>query len=308
MGRPPSSYRASSTPDAARILQPAPTQEEFLQSPTRQGTVVPGRSGDRPRREVRARFLARVATARRRALLVDYDGTLAPLTADRARAVPYPGMRAALATVALARRRTAIWIVSGRSVDELGSLLGLDRLVDVWGSHGMERRSRHGRWSGAPPDGAAAALLDSVGRELARRAGRALVERKRYGLAVHERGAEPAGYRAAVAALREIEGEAAGQGLALVPFDGGLELRPRGFHKGLVVERAFGELGDDAAVAYLGDDATDEDAFAALRGRGLSVLVRREPRRTRAELCLRPPGEVLDFFEAWAEACRADAP
>ncbi|HYX19436.1 MAG TPA: trehalose-phosphatase, partial [Thermoanaerobaculia bacterium] len=91
------------------------------------------------------------------------------------------------------------------------------------------------------------------------------------------------------------------------PFDGGLELRPRGFHKGLVVQRAFAEFGTDAAVAYLGDDATDEDAFAALRGRGLPVLVRGAPRRTRADARLRPPDEVLEFLEAWAGACRAAA-
>ena len=250
-----------------------------------------------------AGFFERVRTAPRRALLVDYDGTLSPLTADRAHAVPYPGMRAALATVALARRRTAIWIVSGRTVDELDRLLELERLVDLWGSHGMERRSRHGRWSGPPPDRPAAAFLERATRRLTRCAGGA-VERKRYGLALHERGADPDAFRSAAEALREMEPEAARHGLSVAPFDGGLELRPRGFHKGLVVERAFAELGGDAAIAFLGDDATDEDAFDALRGRGLAVLVRPEPRRTRAAVRLRPPAEVLGFFEAWAEACR----
>lgn len=283
-------------------------QEDFLHFSMRQRGAATSHPGGRPPEGARNGFFRRVAKARRRGLLVDYDGTLAPLTADRARAVPYAGVRAALATVALARRRTAIWIVSGRTVDELETLLGLERLVDLWGSHGMERRSRHGRWAGSPPDDSAAALLELVSEALVRRAGPGLVERKRYGLAIHERGAEPGAYRAAAAALREIEPEAARRGLSLAPFDGGLELRPRGFHKGLVVERAFAELGEDAAVAYLGDDATDEDAFAAVRGRGLPVLVRREPRRTRAEVCLRPPGEVLEFLEAWAVACRADAP
>ena len=274
--------------------------------PMRRGARSPKRPEERP--GDRAGFFGRVTAAPRRALLVDYDGTLAPLTADRVHAAPYPGMRAALATVALARRRSAIWIVSGRTVDALDRLLGLERLVDLWGSHGMERLSRHGRRSGPPPDEAAAAFLESAAKTLVRRAGAAPVERKRHGLALHERGADPEAYRSASAALRELEPEAAAHGLALAPFDGGLELRPRGFHKGQVVERAFAELGGDAAVAYLGDDATDEDAFAAIRGRGLPVLVRPEPRRTRAEVRLRPPGEVLDFLGAWAEACRAAAP
>ena len=97
-------------------------------------------------------------------------------------------------------------------------------------------------------------------------------------------------------------------GLELQAFDGGVELRPRGFHKGRVVERAFAELGPGAAVAYLGDDRTDEDAFEAIAGRGLAVLVRPENRPTRAEAWLRPPGELLDFLEEWNAACSSDRP
>ena len=40
-------------------------------------------------------------------------------------------------------------------------------------------------------------------------------------------------------------------------------------------------VGAEAAVAYLGDDRTDEDAFAALRDRGLAVLVRSRRRDKR---------------------------
>ncbi|MGE5413578.1 MAG: trehalose-phosphatase [Syntrophomonadaceae bacterium] len=246
-----------------------------------------------------------MAAARRRALLLDYDGTLAPLTSDRAHAVPYPGIRAALTTIALARRRTTVWIVSGRTVADLARLVGLERLVDLWGSHGMERRSRHGRSTGVPAVPTADAFLDGVAVALERGGAGALVERKPYGLALHGRGADPGTWREASALLQELSAEAAGHGLALAEFDGGLELRPRGFHKGLVVESAFAEFGADAAVAYLGDDRTDEDAFAALRGRGLPVLVRSAARHTAAEEWLRPPAEVLEFLAGWTAACLA---
>jgi trehalose 6-phosphate phosphatase len=248
-----------------------------------------------------------VSTARRRALLLDYDGTLAPLTSDRAQAVPYPGIRAALATLSLARRRTSIWIVSGRVVSDLSRLVALDRLVDLWGSHGIERRTRHGVWVGPAPSREASAFLDAAAAALVRQGAEAFTERKRYGLALHRRGADPARYRAARTILvRRFGDQARRHGLELCPFDGGLELRPLGLHKGLAVEGAFDELGDDAAVAYLGDDRTDEDAFAALRGRGLSVLVAPNPRRTRADAWLRPPGGVLDFLADWNAACSGE--
>ena len=268
-------------------------------------------SGLRPllRRADLSGFFARVGKARRRALLLDYDGTLAPLSADRAHAVPYPGIRAALVTISLARKPTAIWIVSGRVVSDLARLVGLERLVDLWGSHGIERWTRHGFRVGPEPERAAAAFLDAAAAALARQGAQDLIERKRYGLALHRRGADRVRYRAAHAALaRRLAPAASRHGLQLLPFDGGVELRPRGLNKGLAVERAFAELGGDAAVAYLGDDRTDEDAFAALRGRGLPVLVRSAPRRTLAEAWIRPPGEVLDFLGDWNAACAASAP
>ena len=55
----------------------------------------------------------------------------------------------------------------------------------------------------------------------------------------------------------------------------------------------------DAAVAYLGDDLTDEDAFVAVRSRGVAVLVRPRCRPTVADVWLRPPDELLEFLRHW---------
>jgi trehalose-phosphatase len=254
-------------------------------------------------------FFARVQAAPRRALLIDYDGTLAPLTADRRHAEPYADMRSALVEVAVAARPTAVWIVSGRGVGDLARLVRLDHVVDLWGSHGLERRTRQGCWAGPAPDPAASSFLDEVTGFLGAQGAGALTERKLHGVAIHRRGSDPALYETAREAL-EIRFAPAGvaHGLELLPFDGGLELRPRAFHKGQVVDRAFAELGHDAAIAYLGDDRTDEDAFAALRGRGLPVLVRPEPRETRAAAWLRPPGELLAFLKEWNAACSSASP
>ena len=254
-------------------------------------------------------FFARVAAAKKRALLIDYDGTLAPLTADRRHAEPYPGMRSALVELALARRPTSVWIVSGRGVGDLARLARLDHVADLWGSHGLERRTRQGCWAGPAPEREASSFLDGVCAYLAEQGAAALTERKLHGVAIHHRGADPAVYEGAREAL-ETRFAPAGRAhdLELLPFDGGLELRPRAFHKGQVVEKAFAELGADAAVAYLGDDRTDEDAFAALRGRGLPVLVRPEPRKTEAAAWLKPPEEVLDFLREWNAACSSSPP
>ncbi|MEO8441126.1 MAG: hypothetical protein ABI547_01435 [Betaproteobacteria bacterium] len=59
------------------------------------------------------------------------------------------------------------------------------------------------------------------------------------------------------------------------------------------------EMGCGAPVAYLGDDAADEAAFAALRGKGLAVLVGRQSRPTAADILFAPPAELIDFLVRW---------
>jgi trehalose-6-phosphatase len=57
-------------------------------------------------------------------------------------------------------------------------------------------------------------------------------------------------------------------------------------------------------VAYLGDDLTDEDAFAAVGDRGLSFLVRGEARASNARYWLRPPEELLEFLDGWLASAK----
>ena len=70
-------------------------------------------------------------------------------------------------------------------------------------------------------------------------------------------------------------------GLDLLEFDGGLEIRARKAHKGDAVRGFLDEISPSAPVAYLGDDMTDEQAFQAMGVRGITVLVRPEWRETR---------------------------
>lgn len=128
------------------------------------------------------------------------------------------------------------------------------------------------------------------------------IERKPLSVALHWRGLSPGKIEAIRAmALDYLPRLIKGTDLALHEFDGGVELRPRGITKASVVETILAEVRTEA-VAYLGDDFTDEDAFAALRGRGLGVLVRDELRETKADLWLRPPDELLDFLRRWERA------
>jgi trehalose-phosphatase len=234
-------------------------------------------------------------------LALDYDGTLAPFRIDPMEAVPYPGMREALAKI-LASGSTRVVLISGRRAEEVRDLLGVRPAPEIWGVHGRQRL-----W----PDGRCTIEPVTPSEEQAVKAAAAWVEHSGYGLrmenkpgslAVHWRGLpeeEIARARhAAQAAIRPIAERA---GMSLLEFDGGVEIRPPEPNKGSVVRGLIREQKDPKAFAYLGDDSTDEDAFEAMRGTGaMSVLVRPEWRETAAEVWLRPPDELLEFLEMWA--------
>jgi trehalose 6-phosphate phosphatase len=250
-----------------------------------------------------ADFFRRLQTAPARALLLDYDGTLAPLRVRPAEAQPYPGVRELLDAL-IADGGTRVVIVSGRWTRDLLPLLGLKRLPEIWGSHGWEQLRPDGGYAvGRMNESALRQLVeaDTWTGEIEALGGRC--EMKPGGLAIHWRGLNPesvAGIRELVFRnwrLQEME-----KNLAWHDFDGGIELRLPGRNKGYAVDTVLAEMPADTLAAYLGDDVTDEDAFQAIRGRGIGVLVRPEYRASRAGFWLTPPEQLLDFLRRWRAA------
>jgi trehalose-phosphatase len=246
----------------------------------------------------------RVAAAPGRLLMLDYDGTLAPFREARDEAVPYPGVRERLEGLA-AEPAGRVAIVSGRAVEHLAPLIGIDPLPEIFGSHGFEHRTVDGRLEQRQLGERAERGLEHA-RGWARAEGvEARLEVKPAGLALHWRGWPAEQIQQLDGRARPVWQRLADEhDLHLLAFDGGLELRARGADKGTVVRELLQEAVDGALAAYLGDDKTDEDAFEALAGQGLSVLVRDEPRGTAAERWLRPPEALLAFLDAWLEGCR----
>ena len=247
-------------------------------------------------------FFHRLAGSSSRVLMLDYDGTLAPFRAERDEAVPYPGIRTALEAIQESGACRLV-IVSGRAIEDLIPLLGLKAVPEIWGCHGWERRLADG--SRVAPDLSGQALqgLQEAGRwaEGAGLAGH--LEQKPASMAIHWRGLD----EGEIADIKERASEGWGRiadesGLSLHGFNGGLEIRVPGRDKGVAVETILAESGSGAVAAYLGDDLTDEDAFSALKGKGLGVFVGTEQRGTAADLWIRPPEELIEFLSRWTEA------
>jgi trehalose 6-phosphate phosphatase len=189
----------------------------------------------------------------RAAVVLDFDGTLAPIVADPDAATPLPGAAEVLG--ALAPRVLRLAIVTGRPEAFVRDRLPVDGL-EIVGLYGLE---------GAPPvppavrAAAASAAASEPGAHL---------EDKGSSIAVHVRRAvDPEG---AEVRLRPVL-SAIAQDAGLVIREGKrvLELSPPGAGKAAAMPALC--AGADAAL-LAGDDLADAEAFAAAAGLGVPLV------------------------------------
>lgn len=264
-------------------------------------------SNQRPRAwaespEAQQTFAQRLRASAAPLLLCDYDGTLAPFREDKMQAFAYPGVAELLEQIAAGPTRLAF--ITGRPVQELLQLLPLAARCEIWGMHGRERYTPGAGTVRFEPSAAQREALDAAERTLRGRGYGAALERKAGSVAVHWRNlaALPSGTareEAERAARNAFEPFQDRDALALLPFDGGLELRTTDRTKAHAAEALLADHGTRDAV-FLGDDVTDEDAFEVVeRQGGLGMLVREDSRPSRASYWLHPPQQLLLFLEYW---------
>jgi trehalose 6-phosphate phosphatase len=201
------------------------------------------------------------------ALFLDFDGTLVEL-AEAPDAISISAEVAPLLARLGERLEGRLAVVSGRSIADLEKHLECSGFA-VSGSHGLELRLRDG--SRIPL--AAQHDLSGARERLERLAAEApglLIEDKPFGIALHYRQApnEEARAMEVMAELARTTGLSLQQGKMVI------ELRPAGADKGDAVRALMAE--PDFAGArplFVGDDLTDEDAFAAAASMGGSGIL-----------------------------------
>jgi trehalose 6-phosphate phosphatase len=238
-------------------------------------------------------------TARRVALFLDFDGTLAPIVEDPDQAAMPAESREHL--LALTRRtRFRVSVISGRSLADVERRVGLRQLIYA-GNHGLEIRGpgisflEPGALSRAP-------RLQALGHDLKirlRHETGSRVENKGLTLSVHYRKVREADRNR----IRRIVADAVapvqdlfciGEGLEV------LEIRPRvAWTKGSAVRWILSLEDAGTLPVVLGDDVTDEDTFAELED-GITVRIG-SPASTAAHYRL-DFQEAVNEFLAWLVA------
>jgi trehalose-phosphatase len=253
-------------------------------------------------------FLQTVAQASHAVLLLDYDGTLAPFHIRRDQAYPYPGVALLLQEI-VRNGRTRVIVITGRDAEDVLPLLNVHPRPEIWGVHGLQRLNADGSMEMPQLDERTLNGLSDADRWLGYQKLRHTAEFKAGSIAVHWRGlSENDAENLQARVLLGWRPIAEHNGLNLLDFDGGVEIRAFEADKGDAVRAFLDEISPNTPVAYLGDDNTDEAAFRAMQGRieqgrGISVLVRPVWRETAAQFWLKPPDELLDFLGLWWKTC-----
>lgn len=213
-------------------------------------------------------------------ILLDFDGTLAPIVRNPAEASIPDRTRRVLER--LARKDwCAIGIISGRSLKDLRDRVGMEGVI-YGGNHGAEL-SGPGIDFEAPRGRDIEQIMGSVARslDLLRSLGkRVVVENKGQSVALHFRGVRGADLPALLEAASDILKPFLSTGLVRVAKGKKvLDITSRAWDKGKAVLwllehlRARRRGPRPVFPVYVGDDMTDEDAFAVTRKEGLAVIV-----------------------------------
>jgi trehalose-phosphatase len=233
--------------------------------------VRPGLGSSQAAASLDAQLRRAVAEAARVPLLLvgcDYDGTLAPISADPRSVHPVPEAVTALRLLA-SLPETTVAVISGRALRELAAMSRLPAEVHLIGSHGSEfdfgfvhaldERARllHQR-------------LVMVLRSMTRQARGVFLEVKPASVAVHVRQAERDVAREVLAQVRSWPGM--WDGVQVTEGDAVVELSVVRTDKGEALEVLRRRSGAMATV-FLGDDVSVEEVFARLAGPDLGIKV-----------------------------------
>jgi trehalose-phosphatase len=230
-------------------------------------------------------------------LLCDYDGTLAPIAPHPALAKLPERTKAALKLLG-EKKQVRLGIVSGRPLREVRQLVGLKNVAYV-GSHGYEMKLAERRICTLlrPQESQELRTLARDLEKLLQSLPGIWIERKVAGVAVHYRQANPNAARRAVKLLQRIARSSA---RTFRTQEGKMvfEFVPSGkVNKGSAVRALSRQLRPSSRNfrIYLGDDLTDESAFASLRAKDFAVRVGKV-RRSAAPYSLRSPTDVTKFL------------
>jgi trehalose 6-phosphate synthase/phosphatase len=219
------------------------------------------------------RTIAKYRLAKKRLILLDYDGVLSPLIPDPspAASAPTPELLASLKALCAAPGNE-VMVVSGRPKEALESWFG-DLPISLGAEHGGWTR-HHGHWSiqyDIPADWKKPFL--PIIESTTRLTPGSHIENKHFSLVWHYRNVAPElAFPREVDLKRALDKLAANSEIGVFQGHKIIEVKPRLITKKTIAGHKLAENTYDFIMA-VGDDYNDEDMFTALPSTALSIKV-----------------------------------
>lgn len=236
-------------------------------------------------------------------LFLDYDGTLTPIVESPDRAILQEQIRTVLKRLSC-NSRCKLAIISGRTLKDIKKRVGIRNII-YSGNHGLEIEGPSIRFE-VPVSFNYKTIIKQIKKELNKRLSPIkgiLLEDKGLSLSLHYRLVGKKRIRfiktifdeivAPYRARNKIEIENGKKVLEVIP--------PVRWNKGKVVlwllsKQKLVLCGKPILPIYIGDDVTDEDAFRALKNKGLTIFVGK-PKKSHAKYYLKNIIEVSEFIK-----------
>ncbi|KUO41121.1 MAG: hypothetical protein AVW05_02945 [Hadesarchaea archaeon DG-33] len=232
-------------------------------------------------------------------LLLDYDGTLTPIVERPELAILSPDMKELLKRVS---QHYTLGIISGRSIADVKRLVGLEGIYYA-GNHGFKIIGP-GVELVKPEAERARPNLVKLCEELRKKLDNikgAIVEDKGLTASVHYRLVAEEEFEYLKKIFEKVVGPHIDSGVVKITHGKKVfEIRPNvEWDKGKAVRWICGVVDPKRELKpiYVGDDQTDEDAFSALKEKGVTILVSEEPIESNAKYFVKNVDEVKTFFE-----------
>jgi trehalose-phosphatase len=246
-------------------------------------------------------------------IFLDCDGTLAPIADTPEKAAVPEGTKRVLSLLSK-KDDYRVAVISGRALRDIKKKIGLKRVI-YSGNHGFQITTPGFSYSLPVPSGYRNTLrqIKSSLRLGLSGIGGVLIEDKGFFLSLHFRLVKTEKVHLVKSIFRDSVSFSLKKGkVAVRPGKKVFEIGPPVlWNKGKIVlwilaRREFNPGGNKFLPVYIGDDITDEDAFKALKGRGLTVFVGR-PNASAADYYLKDTREVARFLRLlsnWGSALK----
>jgi trehalose 6-phosphate synthase/phosphatase len=244
--------------------------------------------------QVEAKLVTRFANAKKRMLLLDYDGTLVPFSKHPSLAVPNEAVSKTLAQLAN-DPDTEVALISGRDRDSLNGWFG-NLPIHIICEHGAEMRFKNEDWKYAVDlDHSWKQIFMPVLEVFMQRSPGSFVEDKKHTLVWHYRNVETGlGFTRSRELLDTLHHLIRNTPLNVIDGNRVIEIRKTGIDKGAVAKQLI-DRGNYDFVFAIGDDKTDEDMFVQLQDQAFTVKI--GSGQTAANYYVRRQSDVLALLQ-----------